>query len=204
MDVLISLPVILLTALIAQASPGPATLAIASTSMTRGLEPGLRMAAGVLTGSLIWSVLTAAGLATLASQHAWVLETIRYAGSAYLFWLAYKSARAALKGGMAEGQVSQSRPYVRGLFIHLTNPKAILFFAALYSVILKPGQSALSLAIVVAALGLQSALINFGYAVLFSRAGPMAAYRRMARWINGLSAALFAGFATKLLTARLS
>lgn len=204
MDVLISLPVILVTAFIAQASPGPATLAIASTSMTRGLEPGLRMAAGVLTGSLVWSVLTAAGLATLAKQHVWALEAIRYAGSAYLFWLAWKSARAALRGGMGEGQVSQSRPYMRGLFIHLTNPKAILFFAALYSVILKPGQSLMSLAIVVAAIGVQSALINFGYAFLFSRPGPMAAYRRMARWINGLSAALFAGFATKLLTARLS
>ena len=40
MDILISLPVILVTAFIAQASPGPATLAIASTSMTRGLSPG--------------------------------------------------------------------------------------------------------------------------------------------------------------------
>ncbi len=204
MDILISLPVILLAALIAQASPGPATLAIASTSMTRGIGDGMRMAAGVLTGSLIWSVLTAAGLATLASRHVWALEAVRYVGSAYLFWLAWKSARAALRGGVGEGQVSRSRPYLRGLFIHLTNPKAILFFAALYSVILKPGQPVSSLAVVVAAVALQSALINFGYAFLFSRAGPMAAYRRMARWINGLSAALFAGFATKLLTARLS
>ena len=105
---------------------------------------------------------------------------------------------------MGEGQVSRSRPYLRGLFIHLTNPKAILFFAALYSVILKLGQPVSSLAVVVAAVALQSALINFGYAFLFSRAGPMAVYRRMARWINGLSAALFAGFAAKLLTARLS
>jgi threonine efflux protein len=204
MDILISLPVILLAALIAQASPGPATLAIASTSMTRGMGAGMRMAAGVLSGSLVWSILTAGGLAALAMRHVWALEAVRYAGSAYLFWLAYKSARAALKGGMSEGQVSQSRPYLRGLFIHLTNPKAILFFAALYSVILAPGQPVTDLAVVVAAIGIQSALINFGYAFLFSRQRPMAVYRRMARWINGLSAMLFAGFATKLLTARLS
>lgn len=204
MDILHSLPLILVTALIASASPGPATLAIAATAMGAGRGPGLRLAAGVLTGSLIWSVTAAAGLAVLMLSHGWAVEAIRYLGAAYLFWLAFKAGRAAYYGRATDGATIGARPYLRGLLLHLTNPKAIFFFGALYAVMLTPGQSISSLAIVVSAVGLQSAVVFLGYAVLFSRPGPMAVYRRSARWIDGLSAVVFAGFGAKLLTARLT
>ena len=204
MDILTSLPFILLTALIASASPGPATLAIAGTAMGTGTGPALRLAAGVLTGSFIWSVTAAAGLAALMYSYAPVVELIRYAGAAYLFWLAYKMGRAALSRKAANSQTIQTRHYLRGLLLHLTNPKAIFFFGALYAMMLQPGQSMTSLAIVVLAVGLQSAVVFFGYAVLFSRPGPMAVYKRSARWIDGLSAVVFAGFGAKLLGTRLT
>jgi threonine/homoserine/homoserine lactone efflux protein len=204
MDILHSLPLILVTAFIASASPGPATLAIAATAMGAGRGPGLRLAAGVLTGSLIWSVIAAAGLAVLMLSHGWAVEAIRYLGAAYLFWLAFKAGRAACNGRATDGVTVDARPYLRGLLLHLTNPKAIFFFGALYAVMLTPGQSMISLAIVVAAVGLQSAVVFLRYAVLFSYPGPMAVYRRCARWINGLSAVVFAGFGAKLLTARLT
>ena len=50
-----SLLTVLIAALVASASPGPATLAIAGTSMSSGRWCGLAVAAGVTTGSLIWS-----------------------------------------------------------------------------------------------------------------------------------------------------
>src|SRR3546814_10495152 len=56
------LPLILAAALLASASPGPATLAIAGTSMKSGRKYGLTVAAGILTGSLIWSTAAAFGL----------------------------------------------------------------------------------------------------------------------------------------------
>ena len=203
MDAFASLPAILLVALIASASPGPATLAIAATAMARGAGPALRLAAGVLTGSLIWSVSAAAGLAALMISHGWLVEVIRYLGAAYLVWLAFKSFRAAWRGSLSEGTVPGRNAYVRGLLLHLTNPKAIFFFGALYAVMLTPGQSVLGLTIVVAAIAVQSAVVFFGYAVLFSRAGPMRIYRRFARWINAASGVAFGALGLKLLTARL-
>lgn len=204
MDIWTSLPFILATALIASASPGPATLAIAGTAMGAGTGPALRLAAGVLTGSLIWSVTAAAGLAALMYSYAPMIELIRYAGAVYLFWLAFKMGRAAVLGRAANSEMIKARHYLRGLLLHLTNPKAIFFFGALYAVVLQPGQSVFSLVIVVLAMGLQSAVVFLGYAVLFSRQGPMAAYRRASRWIDGLSALFFAGFGAKLLTTRLA
>lgn len=172
--------------------------------MSAGTGPALRLAAGVLTGSIIWSVTAAAGLAALMHGYAPIVEAIRYAGAAYLFWLAYKMGRAALNAQAANGETIKARHYVRGLLLHLTNPKAIFFFGALYAVMLQPGQSVVSLAIVVLAVGLQSAIVFLGYALLFSRPGPMAVYKSSARWIDGLSAVVFAGFGAKLLTARLT
>ncbi|SFI48361.1 LysE family transporter [Jannaschia pohangensis] len=203
MDILTSLPLILGTALIASASPGPATLAIAATSMAHGAGAGVRLALGVLTGSMIWSTAAAAGLAALMLRHGWAVEFIRYAGAVYLFWLAFKSARAVWRGGQGAGLTVARRPYLRGLALHLTNPKAIFFFGALYAVILTPGQTPAALALVVLAIAVQSAIVFLGYALLFSRAGPMAVYARSARWINGLSSVVFAGFGVKLLTTRL-
>jgi threonine/homoserine/homoserine lactone efflux protein len=49
----INLPLILLAALVASASPGPATLAIAGTSMASGRASGLALVSGITTGSLI-------------------------------------------------------------------------------------------------------------------------------------------------------
>jgi threonine/homoserine/homoserine lactone efflux protein len=204
MDVLTILPMVLFAALVASSSPGPATLAIATTAMSKGKRPALFLAAGVLTGSLFWSISAAAGLGALALQFEWALEIVRYIGAAYLLWLAFKAARAAYRGGTTDGSAVEKGAYRRGLLLHLTNPKAYLFFGALYAVVLTPDMTIVELALVVAAIGIQSAVVFLGYAVLFSRAGPVAVYRRFARWINGLTALAFAGLGAKLLVTRLT
>ena len=204
MDAIQSLPLILMTALVATATPGPATLAISATAMGEGARPALRLALGVLCGSLIWSIAAALGLSALMLAQLWAVEVIRYAGAGYLAWLAWKSARAAWAGLPPGARVPvRSRHFLRGLALHVTNPKAIFFFGALYSVMLSPGQSPAALAVVVAAVGVQSAVVFLGYALLFSRPGPTAAYRRAYRWIQGASAVLFGAFSVRLLTARI-
>lgn len=202
------LPLVLLAALAAVASPGPATIAIATTAAERGRGPALALAAGVLTGSFTWSITAAFGLAAAMLTHVWIVEIIRYAGAAYLMWLAWGSARAALAGGSgfatAEARQGDGRAlYLKGLLLHLTNPKAIFFFGALYAVAVEPGQSPATLAMIVLAVGLQSGIVFFGYSLLFSRPAFRRGYARVARWIRALSAAMFGAFAIKLLTARI-
>ncbi|XHY16993.1 hypothetical protein SuNHUV7_17860 (plasmid) [Pseudoseohaeicola sp. NH-UV-7] len=122
----LNLPLILIAALLAGASPGPATLAIAGTSMTSGRRAGLALASGVTTGSFVWSVSAAFGLAAVMLANAWAFEIIRYAGAGYLLFLAYKSARSALQGAQLKTPalvLSPRRAYSKGLALHLTNPK---------------------------------------------------------------------------------
>ena len=94
----INLPLILSAAFVASASPGPATLAIANASMQAGRKAGLALALGVSTGSLAWSIAAALGLAAIMASSAWALDVLRYAGAAYLMFLAFKSARSAIRG----------------------------------------------------------------------------------------------------------
>ncbi len=201
------LPLILLAALVSTGSPGPAILAIAGTSMTSGRRAGLATAAGVTTGSWMWSMMAAFGLGAVMLSHVWLFETIRMLGAGYLLFLAVKSARAALRPGIIEitGRhvPSLRRAYGNGLALHLTNPKAILFFGSLFSLGVPPGSSWENLATIIAAVGIQSALIFLGYALLFSSARMVRVYSRFRRAFEAVFACVFGAAGFRILTARM-
>jgi len=202
----INLPLILAAALLAVASPGPATLAIAGTSMSNGRLIGLAMASGVTTGSLIWSIAAGCGLSALMLANAWALEAIRYFGAAYLLYLAFKSGHSALSRKSLTPQglamASPTRAYAKGLALHLTNPKAILFFGSLYSFGVSASASFGDIAEIVAAVGAQSFLILHGYALLFSSAPIVRGYVRARRWFEGAFAVAFGLAGLKILSAK--
>mmetsp|Transcript_23190 Transcript_23190/g.39737 ORF Transcript_23190/g.39737 Transcript_23190/m.39737 type:complete len:210 (-) Transcript_23190:9085-9714(-) len=202
----VNLPLILVAAFIASASPGPATLALAGTSMASGRPFGLALASGITTGSLMWSVAAALGLGTVMLANAWVFELIRYFGAMYLIFLAYKAARSAwsskeiatksFKGG-------KRTLYAKGLVLHLTNPKAILFFGSLYSLGIPAGTDIQQLVLVILAVGLQSFLVFHGYALLFSSRSMTKIYLKLRRWFEGAFALGFGAAGISVLTAKI-
>lgn len=198
---------ILLAAFIAVASPGPATLAIAGTSMRAGRRAGLAVSSGVMTGSLFWSVSAAFGLAAIMSTNAWVLDAVRYLGTAYLMYLAFKSGRSAI--AQKELQIapiagSMKVLYLKGAALHLTNPKAVLFFTALYSLGTPTTATVCELVLVILAVAIQSCMIFFGYALLFSTEKMTRVYVRLRRLFEALFALGFGFAGIRILTARLS
>ncbi|MEP1765052.1 MAG: LysE family transporter [Sulfitobacter sp.] len=201
----VNLPLILLAALVAMISPGPATLALAGTSMASGRTSGLALASGITTGSLMWSVAAALGLGAVMLANAWVFELIRYFGAAYLMFLAYKAARSAFsdKDLATKSFTGGKRSlYAKGLALHLTNPKAILFFGSLFSLGVPAGIGAQELALVIASVGLQSFLVFHGYALLFSSQAMTNFYLKLRRWFEGAFAIGFGAASFKILTTR--
>lgn len=202
----INLPLILMASLVAGGSPGPATLAIAGTSMASGRASGLALASGITTGSLIWSVSAALGLGALMLANAWVFEVIRYFGASYLMYLAFKSARSALSPkdiAVRSMTGSRSNLYAKGLLLHITNPKAILFFGSLYSLGVPAGTSPQNLAIVIACVGALSCTMFHGYALLFSSKSMTRLYLKARRWFEAAFAIGFGAASLKILTSRL-
>lgn len=203
----INLPLILLAALLATSSPGPATLAIAGTAMKAGRGYGFAVAAGISTGSLMWSTAAAFGLGAVMLANAWLFELLRYCGAAYLIFLAAKSAKSALTPGEIEpkgiAHRSLRRAYATGLGLHLTNPKAILFFGSLYAVGVPAQVSPATLVTIILAVAVQSTLVFHGYALLFSSPPIARGYMRLRRWFEGTFALAFGYAGFKILTARL-
>ena len=203
----VNLPLILSAAFIGAASPGPATLSIAGTSMQQGRATGLALAAGITTGSLTWSLAAAFGLGAIMLANAWAFEVLRYFGAAYLLYLAWKSARTALGSDSTRQHIlppiSLRRAYSKGLMLHLTNPKAILFIGSLYAVGVPATASPSSLLAIVAIVCLQSALIFHGYAMLFSIPRVAGVYVQLRRWFEGVFAVAFGAAGLSVLTTKI-
>ena len=122
------------------ASPGPSNLAVMATSMERGRSAGATLALGVTAGSLTWGVLAAIGVTGLVVAHPGALYAIKIVGGVYLLFLAWRSARSALRVDMppARAAVPGHRAFLRGYLMHLTNPKAILSWTAIIALALRP------------------------------------------------------------------
>ena len=204
----VNLPLVLAAAFVATVSPGPATFAIARTALASGRKYGLALASGVTTGSITWSIGAAMGLSAIMFTNAWLFEVVRYLGALYLMWLAYKSACAALSNSTQGSQVELARSvgkaYTKGLTIHLTNPKAVLFFGSLYSIGIPAGAGPESIVLVIGAVGLQSFILFHLYALLFSLAPVVRRYMRLRRWFEGVFAVAFGTASLKVLNAKLT
>ncbi len=190
--------------MVAGGSPGPATLAISGASMERGRMAGLALALGILVGSAIWGLAAALGFSALMFAHSWMFEVVRYAGAAYLLYLAIKSLRSALAPKpVALVHAANGRLFVKGLLIHLTNPKAILAWGSIYAIALPVTPEPALVWQLFVLLICASAFVFLGYAVLFSNPVIASGYRRAKRGFELVFGLLFGAASLKILTMRL-
>jgi len=183
---------------------GPNILAVIGTSMARGRRDGAMLALGIGIGSGVWASLTVLGLATLMTAYAGAVTALKFAGAAYLLWMAYKAFRSAATSdanlkprGEAEGNL-----FLRGMVIQMTNPKAALHWIAIVTIGIGPqAPYALGAALVISAT-LLSVLGHLAYALTFSTTPFIRAYARARRWIEGALGAVFVFASYKLATAR--
>lgn len=191
---------------VAGGSPGPATLTIAGAAMGGGRRAGVLTGAGVLAGSALWGVAAMAGMSALMLANVWMAEGLRYIGAAYLLFLALKSLRSAFaEQGSLHLRVGTGKAHFRkGFLVHLTNPKAILAWGAVFAIIVPPGAPLATLLGTFAALVSVSTLVFLGYGVLFSTPSIIRRYTAARRWFDLTFAALFGAAGIKILTARLT
>lgn len=121
-------------------TPGPAITALVSRTLGFGLQGTLTFVSGMLIGSMCLFILAILGLAKLASTYVLAFTIVKYAGAAYLLFLAWKLWRASgLQTAQAtedtaaitQNTKSSAKTLVSGMLITLSNPKGLLFYAAL-------------------------------------------------------------------------
>ena len=144
-------------------------------------------------------------MSALMLANVWVFEIVRYAGAAYLLWLAYKSLRSAWRGRAPNAaRIPQAQLFLKGFALHLTNPKAILSWGAIYAIALPPGAGGAAVWHLFGALILTSMMVFWGYAVLFSTPRIARAYARAGRWFDAAFGLLFGAASLRILTARIT
>lgn len=127
--------------LIMMSTPGPSQLLMLSNSMSNGFGRALFTAAGDLSANVLQMLAAGLGLAALivASEHA--LTVIKFAGAAYLAWLGLRKLWKARRAGAAGGEAARSSLkmlWLQGFLTSATNPRAVVFFAALFPQFISP------------------------------------------------------------------
>ena len=110
--------------------PGPNNLYISLRSMTQGRRAGVVSALAVETGTIVYVVVTALGLATLVQASPTLFTAITVAGALYLAYLGVKTLKAPANELNAVAPARLGRVFRDGVVVNLLNPKAALFFLA--------------------------------------------------------------------------
>jgi len=110
--------------------PGPNNLYISLRSMTQGRRAGVVSALAVETGTIVYVVVTALGLATLVQASPTLFTAITVAGALYLAYLGVKTLKAPANELNAVAPARLGRIFRDGVVVNLLNPKAALFFLA--------------------------------------------------------------------------
>lgn len=121
-------------------SPGPDFLLISRYSLSTSKRIAIIAALGIAFGILIHSCLALFGISYLISKSHLAYVTLQYLGSGYLLYLGYGSLRSGLSSKkiidegvqLAKG-LTEWRAFVSGFMTNVLNPKAVLFFLAIFT-----------------------------------------------------------------------
>ena len=121
----------LLTTLIVVATPGTGVLYTLAASLSRGARASIVAAVGCTLGIVPHMLAAITGLAALLHASALAFEILKYAGVAYLVYMAWTTLRDDSALNVAESTpVSDRKVIVSGILINILNPKLTIFFFA--------------------------------------------------------------------------
>ncbi|MBN9064470.1 MAG: lysine transporter LysE [Rhizobiales bacterium 65-9] len=189
---------------LAVASPGPGVAAVVARALARGSEGLGAFIAGFVAGDLIWFGLAAAGLSLLAQQFHLLFLIVKYAGAAYLVWLAWTlwiAPPRAPDAVVASRQDAPLKLFTAGLALTLGNPKVIVFFMAILPTVVDlHGLTPAAAVEIGAAMAAILSGVLAGYGLMASRARRLFASPRALKILNRACGATLAGAAAAVAT----
>ncbi len=185
------------------ATPGPDMLLIAPRSVSQGRCAGFLTYAGIALGTYCHAMAAALGLSRLFFTVPIAYEIVRWAGCAYLLYLAVKTLRSqgsAFTPSAGLKRLSGKRIFIEGLATNILNPKMALFVLALFPQFVDPsGSMILQMALLATILNGIGFLVNGSVILLGSHIrSRFSAIKRLPKLPQYLLATVFAGLACRL------
>jgi threonine/homoserine/homoserine lactone efflux protein len=188
------------------ATPGPNMLHVMVQSIHHGTRRSVASMAGLMTANLTCLIASAAGLGALLKASPMLFDVLRYAGVAYLVWLGIKAWRAPV-GGDAQAEKpappSLKAMYATGVGTGFSNPKLIVFAAALFPQFIDTGAPfAPQLAILIASFIVIETFWFTAYALGGRSLAAWLAPANRQRLFNRVTGGIFIGFGAALFGSR--
>ncbi|MEU0586121.1 LysE family translocator [Streptomyces sp. NPDC006132] len=133
----------LLTTLVVVATPGTGVVYTLAAALSRGRRASVVAAVGCTLGIVPHLLATVTGVAALLHASATAFQVLKYAGVAYLLYMAWATLRDKDALAVEEGEpapLSARRMIVRGVLINILNPKLTIFFFAFLPQFVSPGE----------------------------------------------------------------
>ena len=147
--------------LLAAASPGPDFVLVSQQTLAKGRRTGLICSVGITLGLSIHIIYSVLGLATLIAHSQPLLTAIKWLGGSYLIYLGWQGIQAKAKKPVdltvaidldvidADADILIKKASIdtsstasilrRGFFCNVFNPKAPVYFVAIFTLVLSPG-----------------------------------------------------------------
>jgi len=189
----------LLAIFILSASPGPSALMCLSKSVTSGFRASVFSALGSLTAIVIILTLAFMGLGLVIASSELVFNIIKWIGATYLIYLGYKLLTSkedtySFNQNASIQKRTYLSSYLSGFMVGASNPKAIVFFTALFPQFINTNKSLLTQYLIFA---LTFATIELSFLLLYAYLGSKSAnwlsQKGRARVFNRLTGGVFIG-----------
>lgn len=187
--------------LVAAGSPGPSIAALVARVISKGFRDVFPFLAAMWIGEAIWLSMAVFGLAFVAQSFHMAFVVLKWAGVAYLCWLAWKmwTAPVTIREGEMPRAESPWRLFMAGMAVTLGNPKIMMFYMALLPTIIDLGTVTLvGWAELTATMALVLVAIDLVWVAAAVQARRLLRSTRAMRVANRVSAATMAGAAAAI------
>lgn len=193
--------------IIALAIPGPDFFFVSQTAISRSRYEAMAGVVGIALGVAVWAALALLGLQWLLQKLIWLQRLIAIGGGLYLCWLGVLMLRGAFAKPSDAAVVElhdvrttsgAGRSLTRGLFTNLANPKAVIYFASIFSGFIGASVTPAARWGLWAMVVIETLLWFSFVAVCFALPVMRRGYLRARRWIDGCAGAVFMLFGLHL------
>jgi threonine/homoserine/homoserine lactone efflux protein len=193
----------LITSLIVVLIPGTGVIFTVSTGITQGRRASFYAALGCTAGIIPHLLATILGLAAIMHTSAVAFQTLRYAGVAYLLYIAYATwqDRSAFVLDSTASRSSAMALVIKALLLNILNPKLTIFFLAFLPQFVQPtGSSPLSQMLLLSGVFMAMTLVVFVIYGLLANAFRTTVIQSdvVQGWLRRSFAAAFAGLGIHL------
>ena len=173
-------------ALLMVLTPGPNMIYLISRSICQGRRAGVISLLGVVAGFLVHMFAAAIGLTALFLAVPLAYEVLRWAGAAYLLYLAWQALKPGARSPFEARELPADPPgklFVMGFLTNVLNPKIAVFYLSIFPQFVSPGHGSVLMQSVL--LGVTQIAISFtvNLAIALSAARLASWFVRNPRWL---------------------